>query len=97
MEQVLAGGLGLILLLVGIVATVTVGVMAILLPFFVFRILSHVAEMNRKMSKIVDLLGNESRQGHRQLPAAEVQLGPTVSGNSRPAEGEGDEKPFRFR
>ena len=95
MEQVLAGGLGLILLLVGIVATVTVGVMAILLPFFVFRILSHVAEINRKMSKILDLLGNESRQGHRQQPAPEAQLGPTVSKNSGPAEG--DEKPFRFR
>jgi hypothetical protein len=95
MEQVLAGGLGLILLLVGIVATVTVGVMAILLPFFVFRILSHVAEMNRKMSKIVDLLGNESRQGHRQPPAVGGQLEPTVRGNSGPAGG--DVKPFRFR
>jgi hypothetical protein len=95
MEQVLAGGLGLILLLVGIVATVTVGVMAILLPFFVFRILSHIIEMNRKMSKIVELLGNESRQGHRQQPATGVQLGPIVSGNTAPAEK--DEKPFRFR
>jgi hypothetical protein len=95
MEQVLAGGLGLILLLVGIVATVTVGVMAILLPFLVFRILSHVAQLNRKMNKVLDLLGTTSPHESRQQFANEVQLGPIVSADTGPEDR--DQKPLRFR
>lgn len=95
MEQVLAGGLGFILLLVGIVATITVGVMAILLPFLVFRILSHVAHLNRKMDKVIDLLGTSSLHGSRKPPAPDVQLGPIVSEDIKPEDRE--QKPLRFR
>lgn len=95
MEQVLTGGLGLILALVGIVATVTVGVMAILLPFFVFRILSHVAQLNRKMNKVLDLLDTTSPIGPRQQAATDFSLGPIVNENYRPDEQ--DQKNLRFR
>ncbi|MBM9536472.1 hypothetical protein [Desulfobulbus alkaliphilus] len=96
MEQVLAGGLGLILLLVGIVATVTVGVTAILLPFLVFRILSHVAQLNRKMNKVLDLLSSASLGESRQQPAIEGRSGPSVREDTGPEE-EREQKPLRFR
>ena len=42
MQKLLADGAGYILVLVGIVVSITVGVMSILLPFLVFKIMADV-------------------------------------------------------
>ena len=44
-------GFGLLILIVGI--------FTLLVPFFVFKIRNEVVKMNRKMDKIIDLLGNQ--------------------------------------
>ena len=53
LEKLLADSAGYLLVLAGLVTVVTVGVMSILLPFFVFRIMNEVAGLNRKMDRII--------------------------------------------
>ena len=84
-QKLLADGAGYIFILVGIVATITVGVMSILLPFIVFRIMSNVSDINKKLNKITALLGEEVRGGRetsalRHSPGAKLGPEPSTRG-----------------
>ena len=97
LEKLLADSAGYLLVLVGLVTVVTVGVMSILLPFFVFRIMNEVAGLNRKLDRIITLLGEERREvreAERSMPP-DGRLGPTAPRRTGPA-GLGD-KPLRFQ
>jgi multisubunit Na+/H+ antiporter MnhC subunit len=61
MEKLLMCSAGYILALVGIVLAVTVGVMSILLPILVFRILSQMTAINNKLDAMITLLGEVTR------------------------------------
>ena len=81
MQQLMADGAGYIFVLVGIVVTATVGVMSILLPFIVFKIMADVAAMNKKLTKVVTLLGEgvAARESHGQRAPHDSRLGPAAS------------------
>ena len=98
-QKLLADGAGYMLVLAGLVVTVTVGVMSILLPFLVFKIMLRISAMNRKMARIVELLEEagkrETMSSPRQAPASGARLGPTaIRGDADPAIGD---KPLRFK
>jgi hypothetical protein len=94
LEKLLADSAGYLLVLVGLVTVVTVGVMSILLPFLVFRIMNEVAGLNRKMDRIITLLG-EQRQEAVPHPRTDGRLGPTAPRRSA-SDAVGD-KPLRFQ
>ena len=97
MQKLLADGAGYIFILVGIVVTVTVGVMSILLPFIVFKIMADVSAMNKKLNKVISLLseGVTTREPHGQHAHQESRLGPTASpGYTTPGS---QEKPLRMK
>ena len=66
LEKLLADSAGYLLVLVGLVTVVTVGVMSILLPFMVFKIMNEVAGLNRKMDRIITLLGEQRQERRRK-------------------------------
>jgi hypothetical protein len=94
LEKLLADSAGYLLVLVGLVTVVTVGVMSILLPFLVFKIMNEVAGLNRKMDRIITLLG-EQRQEAVPHPRTDGRLGPTAPRRSA-SDAVGD-KPLRFQ
>lgn len=73
------GSAGYIFALVGIVLAVTVGVMSILLPILVFRILSKITAINKKMDTLITLLGED---GRRDAPARQKDSAPEAAGRS---------------
>jgi competence protein ComGC len=78
MEKFLMGGAGYVFTLVGIVLAVTVGVMSILLPIIVFRIMSKVSSINDKMNRTTTLLGEmiaATKALHNQRSAEEIRNG----------------------
>lgn len=97
LQKLLADSVGYLLVLVGLVTVVTVGVMSILLPFFVFRIMNQLAGLTRKMDRIIDLLheqGRERQEAVRPAPP-DSRLGPTAPRQTKP-DPVGD-KPLRFK
>ena len=98
MQKLLADGAGYILVLVGIVVSITVGVMSILLPFLVFKIMADVSAINKKLAKVITLLSEggkvETGTGHQSRPS-ENRLGP-VSSAREPGSGSG-ERPLRYQ
>lgn len=68
MEKFLSGGTGYLLTLIGLVLAVAVGVMSILLPIVVFRIMTKVAAINHKMDKMLTLLANSAAEANTALP-----------------------------
>ncbi len=94
MEKFLMGSAGYILALVGIVLAVTVGVMSILLPILVFRILSQMAAINNKLDTMIILLGEVTRDASpspsrrhgedllRSAPARQKEPVPEAAGRS---------------
>ena len=97
LEKLLADSAGYLLVLVGLVTVVTVGVMSILLPFMVFKIMNEVAGLNRKMDRIITRLG-EQRQERRVAmphPRTDGRLGPTAP--RRTATDAVGDKPLRFQ
>jgi len=97
LEKLLADSAGYLLVLAGLVTVVTVGVMSILLPFFVFRIMNEVAGLNRKMDRIIALLGEQGQERRETGPQARTdgRLGPTAPRQATPS-ALGD-KPLRFQ
>ncbi len=100
MEKFLMGGIGYIAALAGVVVVITVGVMSILLPILVFRILSEVSKMNERMGKIIVLLGETAKKeslkpSPSQRPADDARLGPFVSKKIDPPDMGG--KSLRFK
>ena len=98
MQKLLADGAGYILVLVGIVVSITVGVMSILLPFLVFKIMADVSAINKKLAKVISLLsesGPEERGAGRQPGPGENRLGPVSS--ARDAGSGSGERPLRFQ
>ena len=98
MEKLMTGGAGPLLVLACIVVVVTVGVMSILLPILVFRILSEVSKMNKNMGAIITALNEAakaSREPQRQHQPDDSRPDPVVSKKS----GSQDigEKSLRFR
>lgn len=82
MEKLLAGGgqyITYLAILAGVLITVTVGVMSLLLPILVFRILSEISEVNKKMTRIITLLNEEARSAQSQRQAEHIRPGPLVS------------------
>ena len=98
-QKLLADGAGYMLVLAGLVVTVTVGVMSILLPFLVFKIMLRVSAMNKKLARIIELLEEEGKReavaSRRQAPEPGVRLGPTTIREDAAAP-IGD-KPLRFK
>ena len=98
-KQLLADSAGYMLVLAGLVVTVTVGVMSILLPFLVFKIMLRVSAMNKKMARLIELLEEagkrEAMASSRQAQALDNRLGPTV--NRRDASPALGDKPLRFK
>lgn len=98
-QKLLADGAGYMLVLAGLVVTVTVGVMSILLPFLVFKIMLRVSAMNKKLARIIELLEEEGKReavaSRRQAPSPGVRLGPTTIREDAAAP-IGD-KPLRFK
>ena len=98
MQKLLADGAGYILVLVGIVVSITVGVMSILLPFLVFKIMADVSAINKKLAKIIALLsesGSEERGAVHQPRQGDNRLGPASSARE-PGSGAG-ERPLRYQ
>ncbi len=98
-QKLLADGAGYMLVLAGLVVTVTVGVMSILLPFLVFKIMLRVSAMNKKMARIIELLEEAGKRqtmaSPRQTPAQDGRLGPTaIRGDAAAPIGD---KPLRFK
>ena len=62
MEKLLSGDLGTLLLLAGAFILALVGVMSILLPILVFKILSEISDTNKKLSRILTLLSEGGRE-----------------------------------
>ena len=91
MQKLLADGAGYILVLVGIVVSITVGVMSILLPFLVFKIMADVSAINKKLAKVISLL---SESGLEERGAGR-QPGPVSS--ARDAGSGSGERPLRFQ
>ena len=87
LEKLLADSAGYLLVLAGLVTVVTVGVMSILLPFFVFRIMNEVAGLNRKMDRIIALLGEQGQERREAGPTAPRRATPAALGD----------KPLRFQ
>lgn len=89
MEKFFSGETGYLLTLVGLVLAVVLGVMSILLPLVVFRIMTRVAAINHKMDTIISLLahrGAEVKSASPQRPspdpghfAAVLLKGPAVA------------------
>ena len=78
MEKLLMGGVAPVLVLAGLVAIVAVGIMSILLPILVFRILSKVSKMNENMNKIVISLhevASATREPHNQRQPDDIRRG----------------------
>jgi hypothetical protein len=98
LQKLLADSAGYLLVLVGLVTTVTVGVMSILLPFIVFKIMRQVGAMNRKLVRVVELLEEagkrEAAASPRQVSAPGIRLGPTAPGRGNADLGD---KPLRFK
>jgi len=85
MEKFLMGSAGYVFTLVGIVLAVTVGVMSILLPIIVFRMMSKVSAINTKMERIATLLGEltaATKALQHQRPAEEGRRGAYASPKS---------------
>jgi len=99
MEKFLMGGMGYIAALAAIVVLIAVGVMSILLPILVFRILSEVSKMNERMGKIIILLGEAAKREAKAPPSPrqpdDARLGPYVSKKSEPPDIGG--KSLRFK
>lgn|GEM_PF-4077273 len=98
MEKLLMGGAGYIFAIVGLVVLVTVGVMSILLPILVFRILSELAKINEKMNKIIASLNEAAkatREPQSQRQPEEARLALSVSKRSGPVDI--GEKSLRFK
>lgn len=98
MEKLLMGGAGYIYAIVGLVVLVTVGVMSILLPILVFRILSELSKMNDKMSRIITSLSEAAkatREPQSQRQPDETRLASSVSKRSGPVDI--GEKSLRFK
>jgi len=73
MEKFFSGGTGYLLTLIGLVLAVVLGVMSILLPLVVFRIMTRVAAINHKMDTIISLLAHraaEAKTASPQRPSA---------------------------
>lgn len=98
LQQLLADSVGYVLVLAGVVVTITVGVMSILLPFLVFKIMRQVSAMNRSMARITELLeeagGREAISAAHSAPSAGVRLGPSAT-RSAAVSAAGD-KPLRL-
>ncbi len=98
LQKLLADSAGYLLVLVGLAITVTVGVMSILLPLLVFKIMRQVGGMNRKMARVVELLEaagkKEVEAPQRQASASGIRLGPTSTGRGDADVGD---KPLRFK
>ena len=97
LQKLLADSAGYLLVLVGLVTTITVGVMAILLPFLVFKIMRQVLAMNRKMARIVELLeqaGKQETVTPQRQTSPGIRLGPTTAGKSG---NDLIDKPLRFK
>ena len=98
MEKLLMGGAGYIFAFVGLVVLVTVGVMSVLLPILVFRILSELSKINDKMSRIITSLNEvvkAAREPQSQLQPDETRLASSVSRRSGPTDI--GEKSLRFK
>ncbi len=98
MEKLLMGGAGYIFSFVGLVVLVTVGVMSVLLPILVFRILSELSKINDKMSRVITSLSEVAKatrepQSQHQLDG--TRLAPSVSRRSGPVDI--GEKSLRFK
>jgi hypothetical protein len=99
MEKLLSGDLGTLLLFAGAFILALVGVMSILLPILVFKILSEISDTNKKLSRILTLLSEGTRENRSpsqpQRQPEEIYLGPT----SAPQKGSAEigEKPLRFQ
>jgi len=92
MEKFLSGGGAYVLTLIGLVLAVTVGVMSILLPMVVLRIMAKVSAINTKMDTIITLLANVAAEANTASPQrheeerrhASVALkGPAADGQGR--------------
>jgi hypothetical protein len=83
MEKFLMGGMGYIAAFAAVVVLITVGVMSILLPILVFRILSEMSRMNERMGKIITLLCEAAKRESKAPPSPrqsdDARLGPYVS------------------
>lgn len=84
MEKLLTGEAGYILLFAGVLLAGIAGVVSILLPILVFKVLSEVSDMNRKLGRILTLLSEGAREnsGSGPLnhgPEEKVRLGPSFS------------------
>jgi len=99
MEKLLSGDLGTLLLFAGAFILTLVGALSILLPILVFKILSEIADTNKKLSRILTLLSEGTRENRSpsqpQRQAEEIYLGPTSVPKKNPAEI--GEKPLRFQ
>jgi hypothetical protein len=99
MEKLLSGDLGTLLLLAGAFILALVGVMSILLPILVFKILSEISDTNKKLSRILTLLSEGTRKNRSpsqpQRQSEEIYLGPTSAPKKGPTEI--GEKPLRFQ
>ncbi len=98
MEKLLMGGAGYVFALVGLVVLVIVGVMSVLLPILVFRILSELSKINDKMNRVITSLNEVAKatkepQSQHQLD--ETRLASSVSRRSGPTDI--GEKPLRFK
>jgi len=99
MEKLLSGDLGTLLLFAGAFILALVGVMSILLPFLVFKILSEISDTNKKLSRILTLISEGTRENRSpsqpQRQSEEIHLGPTSAPKKGTAEIGG--KPLRFQ
>ena len=99
MEKLLSGDLGTLLLFAGAFILALVGVMSILLPILVFKILSEISDTNKKLSRILTLMSERARENRSpaqpQRQSEEIHLGPTSAPKKSPAEI--GEKPLRFQ
>jgi len=99
MEKLLSGDLGTLLLFAGAFILALVGVMSILLPILVFKILSEISDTNKKLNRILTLMSAGARENRSpsqpQRQSEEIRLGPTSVPKKNPAEI--GEKPLRFQ
>ena len=98
MEKLFTGGITPLLVLAGIVVIVTVGVMSILLPILVFRMLSELSKINHKMNTVITALNEMAKvtkEQARQPRPDDARLGSPPSERSGPMDI--GEKSIRFK
>lgn len=96
MEKVLTGEIGSLLLFAGVFMLAIIAIMSILLPILVFRILTEISDMNKKLNRILNLLSEGARKNRTSpQPSEDRRAGSAVAKKNSPA-GIG-EKPLRFQ